>query len=195
MPNMALANDGDDWRDAPLINASKTKLQDALKPRKTQIHYLYEFGDSWEHELTITARRAREPGQAYPSYLDGEQNGPPDDCGGIPGFYEALDALANPKHPDHGEYDPASVNWIAARCRIACPGAFLAGEMLDGQGTDRRLPPPGLHGDRPCGGPRGARRAAVRLLSHFAHGGFESRHDNCDRDGTHDGRRPGDARP
>ncbi len=41
----------------------------------------------------------------------------------------------------------------------------------------------------------GARRAAIGLLSPPLQGDFESRHDYCDRDGTHDGRRPGDSRP
>jgi hypothetical protein len=110
-------SDGDDWRDVPLVNASKSKLQDLLKPRKTKLAYLYDFGDSWEHELTITGPRPGEPQQAYPIYLGGERNAPPDDCGGIPGFYEALDALTNPKHSDHhqtkswfGKYDPGVVN-------------------------------------------------------------------------------------
>ena len=26
---------------------------------------------------------------------------PPEDVGGIPGFYEFLEAIADPKHPDH----------------------------------------------------------------------------------------------
>ncbi len=112
-----LPSDGDDWRDVPLVNASQTKLQELLKPRKTKLGYLYDFGDSWEHELTITDPRAGEPNQAYPIHLGGEQNAPPDDCGGIPGFYEAIDALTNPKHPDHkqtkswfGKYSPAEIN-------------------------------------------------------------------------------------
>jgi pRiA4b ORF-3-like protein len=40
-------------------------------------------------------------------------NARPEDCGGIPGFYETLDAAADPKHPNHAEakkwlddYDP-----------------------------------------------------------------------------------------
>ena len=40
-----------------------------------------------------------------------------------------------------------------------------------------------------------ARRAAIRLLSPPPQGDFESKHDCCDRDGTHDGRRPGDSGP
>jgi hypothetical protein len=48
-------------------------------------------------------------------YAAGEGNGPPDDCGGIPGFYELLEAIADPTHPSHahlkewvGDYDPAT---------------------------------------------------------------------------------------
>ncbi len=112
-----LPSGDDDWRDSPLIDAKKTALPDILKPRKTKIQYLYDFGDSWEHELTITARRIGEEGQSYPCYAGGEQNAPIDDCGGIPGFYEALHILADPKHPEYeetrrwfGDYDPAIID-------------------------------------------------------------------------------------
>ena len=33
----------------------------------------------------------------------GKLNGPPEDCGGIPGFYGFPEAIADPKHPDHEE--------------------------------------------------------------------------------------------
>jgi Plasmid pRiA4b ORF-3-like protein len=103
----------DAWGTAPMIAAEQVRLRDVLKPRKTVIDYLYDMGDSWEHRLTVTGIRTGEPGVSYPRYIDGERNGPPEDCGGIPGFYELLEALADPAHPDHaflkqwaGDYDP-----------------------------------------------------------------------------------------
>jgi hypothetical protein len=52
-----------------------------------------------------------------PRYVAGERNGPPEDCGGIPGFYETLDAASDPGHPDHAEakqrlddYDPDEID-------------------------------------------------------------------------------------
>lgn len=107
----------DDWRDEPLIDASKMRLKDLLGPRATKIDYLYDFGDSWEHRLTISNIRAADPERSYPRYVGGERNGPPEDCGGIPGFYDKLDALADPRHPDHaeikewlGDYDPETID-------------------------------------------------------------------------------------
>jgi len=95
------------------IAASKVRLRDMLKPRKTVIEYIYDFGDSWEHRLIVTHVRAGEPGISYPRYIGGERNGPLEDCGGIPGFYELLEALADPTQPNHadlkewaGDFDP-----------------------------------------------------------------------------------------
>ena len=108
---------GGDWGTAPRVDAAKVRLCDVLKPRKTTIGYLYDFGDSWEHRLTVTGIRQGKPGVAYPRYVGGEWNAPPEDCGGLPGFYETLDAIADPEHPDHAdavewfdEYDPKQID-------------------------------------------------------------------------------------
>ena len=77
----------EDWGTEPRIDASKVRLRDVLSPRKTTIDYLYDFGDCWEHRLTVTNVRAGDPNLSYPRYIAGERNGPPEDCGGIPGFY------------------------------------------------------------------------------------------------------------
>ena len=107
----------EDWRTEPRVDAGKVRLRDVLTPRKTTIDYLYDFGDCWEHRLTVTNIRAGDPGLSYPRYIAGERNGPPEDCGGIPGFYETLDAAADPKHPNHAEakewldgYDPDEID-------------------------------------------------------------------------------------
>jgi hypothetical protein len=103
----------EDWGTEPRILAAKVRLRDVLKPGKTVINYVYDFGDYWEHRLIVTDVRAGQPSISYPRYIGGEQNGPPEDCGGIPGFYGLLEALADPKHPDHadakkwsGDYNP-----------------------------------------------------------------------------------------
>lgn len=115
----------DDWGPTPLIDARKVRLRDVLKPRKTTIDYLYDFGDSWELRLTVARIRHGEPGVAYPRYVGGEWNAPPEDCGGIPGLYEKLEAIADPEYPDHddivewmGEYDPKMIDELAIKVAL-----------------------------------------------------------------------------
>lgn len=93
----------EDWGTAPRQEAAKVRLRDVLKPRKTKIDYLYDFGDDWHHRLVVTDIRPASPGVAYPNYVGGEHNAPPEDCGGIPGFYDKLRILADPEDPDYDE--------------------------------------------------------------------------------------------
>jgi hypothetical protein len=103
----------EDWGTRQRFEASKVRLRDVLKPRKTVIDYTYDFGDCWKHRLTVTDIRAGEPAVSYPRYIGGQRNGPLEDCGGIPGFYELLEAIADSAHTGHadakewaGDYDP-----------------------------------------------------------------------------------------
>jgi len=116
----------DDWGETRKQDAAKVRLCDVLKPRKTVIDYLYDFGDSWEHRITVTKVRPGEAGIAYPRYLGGECNAPPEDCGGLPGFYNTLEALEDKKHPDHayaeewfGDYDPNRIDVPAIKAALA----------------------------------------------------------------------------
>jgi len=134
-----LATD-EDWGSSPRLMAGNVRLRDVLKPGTNVIDYTYDFGDCWEHRLTVTDVRAGQPGVSYPHYIGGEGNGPPEDCGGIPGFYEWLEAFSDPNHEGHAEakewaddYDPNTIDELpikyalsriasrrnAARARIA----------------------------------------------------------------------------
>jgi len=114
------------WGTEPRTAPGKVRLRDVLKPGKTVIKYTYDFGDYWEHQLTVTNVRAGQPGVAYPRYIGGERNGPPEDCGGIPGFYELLEAIGDPAHPNHadleewlGEYDPTSIDTLLIKYALS----------------------------------------------------------------------------
>jgi hypothetical protein len=105
------------------------RLRDVLRLRTATIDYLYDFGDCWDHQLTVANIRTGDPDLSYPRYIAGERNSPPEDCGGIPGFYQTLDAAADPTHPNHAEakkwlndYDPNLIDELPikyARSRIA----------------------------------------------------------------------------
>ena len=104
-----------DWDDDPgLINEARKRLRTVLGRRKT-LHYLYDFGDSWQHKITLEKRLSLNKPHRYAQCLAGENACPPEDVGGIPGYYEFLEAMADPDHEEHlacmewwdGSFDPA----------------------------------------------------------------------------------------
>ena len=79
-----------------------------------RFRYEYDFGDDWVHTLLVEKILPPEPGQQYPVCVKGKRAGPPEDVGGIWGYYGFLEAIQNPDHPEHemylewigGEFDP-----------------------------------------------------------------------------------------
>ncbi|WP_277631379.1 plasmid pRiA4b ORF-3 family protein [Atopococcus tabaci] len=99
------------------------KIDNYLEKYKT-IDYLYDYGDDWR--FTIQLEQVVEDYHfGYPTLLDGAETAPPEDVGGLDGFYEFLDVYRNPSHPDHKrtvewasgqrfrEYNPTWINeWM-----------------------------------------------------------------------------------
>ena len=63
--------------------------------------YFYDYGDGWVHNITLEGYLYREKGIKYPACIAGERTCPPEDCGGVHGYYNVLQTLADPKHNDH----------------------------------------------------------------------------------------------
>jgi hypothetical protein len=76
---------------------------DACLEKHKEILYRYDFGDGWE--LIIRLEDIMDDYYfGYPTLLDGAETAPPEDVGGIPGFYDlrisALSGHPFRKHPD-----------------------------------------------------------------------------------------------
>jgi pRiA4b ORF-3-like protein len=65
--------------------------------------YTYDFGDTWEHGVILEKRLPSDPNTTYPVCTDGQLACPPEDCGGIPGFYDLVEAISDPNHKRHEE--------------------------------------------------------------------------------------------
>lgn len=66
-----------------------------------EIHYEYDFGDGWQHLIELQKVTSPVPGQMYPQLLKGKGACPPEDCGGVWGYYHLVEAINDPKHEDH----------------------------------------------------------------------------------------------
>jgi hypothetical protein len=88
--------------------------------------YTYDFGDNWEHTLTIGAIGDADPGFDYPRFVDGARRAPPEGVGAIPGFEEFVEALAKPKHSElkrlvewYGRvFDSEDINLLTIKANI-----------------------------------------------------------------------------
>ena len=93
--------------------------------RPVKFLYQYDFGDSWEHEVLIERSLKREPRKRYPVCLDGARNCPPEDVGGVWGYFDYLHALGDPTHEEHeshlewnGPFDPEQFDAAAVTRRL-----------------------------------------------------------------------------
>jgi hypothetical protein len=76
-----------------------------LQP-KQKFKYLYDFGDSWLHEITVSKIVPigdEDEELMRPRCLDGERAGPLEDSGGIWGYQEMLEVLKDPHHEEYEE--------------------------------------------------------------------------------------------
>lgn len=85
------------------IDASSVTIGKLVKEVKAKFSYTYDFGDGWEHKIVVEKFLPRDAQIKYPICIDGKLNCPPEDCGGVPGFYDLLEILGNEKHPDRKE--------------------------------------------------------------------------------------------
>jgi hypothetical protein len=84
--------------------------------------YEYDFGDRWQHEVLFEGCLAADQGVRYPLCLEGERACPPEDVGGVSGYEEFLEAIADPSHAEHeewmiwagGDFDPTRFDPKAA---------------------------------------------------------------------------------
>lgn len=78
-----------------------TPLKKVIGDVGQRMRYTYDFGDNWEHDIVVEKVLAAEPGRRYPVCLAGKGRCPPEDCGGVWGYAELRETLADPGHDEH----------------------------------------------------------------------------------------------
>jgi len=102
----------------PIKSARHTRLAAVAPCVGTALTYLYDFGDSWQHDLVVRAIRQPDPRQHYPLCIAGERAGPPEDCGGIWAYADLVALLERGRGEDvegedseDGDYDEM-LTWL-----------------------------------------------------------------------------------
>ena len=119
----------DDERE--VIPGWEAAIEDYFSATNDLAEYAYDFGDGWEHALAFEGAFPRREDASYPVCVDGRRACPPEDCGGVWGYEEMLQALADPSDERHAElretlgddynpetFDPAAVRFSDPRERL-----------------------------------------------------------------------------
>ena len=114
----------ENFEEMDFSDSTKTLLSQILPNSGTpfKFKYEYDFGDGWMHEVLFERRLPADPKLEYPLCVEGARACPPEDCGGVWGYAELLNAINDRKHPEHdevvewvgGKFNPESFNAAAA---------------------------------------------------------------------------------
>jgi len=104
-------------------------LAEVAPAERLRFNLLYDFGDAWDHEITVEKILPRESGRRYPACVAGERARPPEDCGGACGYVDFLEAIRDPEHEEHdsmlewvgGSFDPKAFYVAALNKRLPKP--------------------------------------------------------------------------
>ncbi len=93
------------------LDEAKYRLANLCKKKGCVINYWYDFGDDWLHTITLEDSNYFDPNlYSSMSCLEGEGACPPEDVGGIPGYYEFCKVMSDPNHEEHESFS----EWYAS---------------------------------------------------------------------------------
>ncbi len=92
--------EADHWGEPPL-NEKRVPLNTLLTEHRDSLLYSYDFGDNWEHAITLESiLPAAAPG-TLPQCVGGSGHAPQEDSFGPHGWMEKIATSQNPSDPDH----------------------------------------------------------------------------------------------
>lgn len=116
----------DDLEDRPVMPGWQVPLSKFFGQRNWHAPpaiYAYDFGDDWQHVLVHEDCESADDDSNYPRCVAGEGRCPPEDCGGVHGYAEFLQVIADPEHEEYestlqwtgGSFDPQGFDPAAVK--------------------------------------------------------------------------------
>lgn len=83
------------------VDERRTSLAEVISEPRDRMRYVYDFGDYWQHDVAVEKVLAAETETRYPRCVAGKGGCPPEDCGGVWGYADLRETLADPTHKEH----------------------------------------------------------------------------------------------
>ncbi len=81
------------------VEASSTYIREYLE-EIDWFTYTYDLGDDWQHRVTIE-KILEDYEYNYPKVIKYKGDCPVEDCGGIYGYYDCMEIISDPTHPEY----------------------------------------------------------------------------------------------
>ncbi|MGY4100575.1 plasmid pRiA4b ORF-3 family protein [Nocardia sp. R16R-3T] len=112
-------------------------LEQVVHGTGAKLSYIYDFGDDWVHSIVVEHSGPGESSVDYPRCTGGRRAAPPEDCGGIWGYAQLLEILADPDDDEHAD----RLEWLGiARADHYNPAHFAIGVVNDALAGLRQTP-------------------------------------------------------
>jgi pRiA4b ORF-3-like protein len=85
------------------VDERRTAIGHVLSEPRDRMRYIYDFGDYWHHDVVVEKVLEAERGARYPICVTGKGRRPPEDCGGVWGYADLRETLADPAHEEHAD--------------------------------------------------------------------------------------------
>jgi len=108
---IGIPNEDEDFANYKTLPGWKQKISDYFLKENQSTNYIYDFGDNWEHEITLEKILPKENNITYPLCIKGERACPPEDCGGSYGYENFLEIIRNPDDEQHERM----IEWIGGK--------------------------------------------------------------------------------
>jgi hypothetical protein len=102
-----IPDDYDDEEDT--FDSRTTFISEVFNMPKQTFVYIYDFGDDWKHKIVLEEISMMD--SEHSICLAGKAACPPEDCGGVPGYYNLIEVLNDSKNPDAKNMR----NWLGLR--------------------------------------------------------------------------------
>lgn len=108
-----------DYDDFKTQDSNSVKVNEIFNTVGQKFTYIYDFGDSWTHEIIL--EKITDIGLSTADCIEGKGACPPEDCRGAFGYELLKETLSNPKSPDY----KSTRKWLGlAKDEIWDPHAF-----------------------------------------------------------------------
>jgi Plasmid pRiA4b ORF-3-like protein len=104
----------------------KSTLAQVLRHPGASLDYEYDFGDGWQHHIVLEEILPHSPGGPVAVCVGGRRRCPPEDCGGIGGFFDLLARLRDGDSPERRDL----IEWL---------GGEVDFDSFDQQEVNRQL--------------------------------------------------------